>query len=421
LLNKTKFLFALLLCVDLFAQQPQTKTASEYYELAKQAYKEKDYQSYEKNLVQTIEAGSQHPVIYYNLAGAEALLGKKDLSVKWLNHIADFGITMPLAEDKDFESIRNSAEFAAVLKRFEGNLKPTDHSTVGFTIPQNDFLVEGVAYDPLSKTFYFGSILKKKIISMDSKGKVNDFSSSTDSLWSVLGMSVDAKRRILWASSAMMKELGNAETKAAIFKYDLSTKKLISRFDLPPAESGNVLGDVIVNSLGDAYTTDSITPAVYVIPHDGKKLELFVGGDLFRSPQGLCFSPDEKTLFVADYVRGIYAFDIKSKSSFKLQPPDSTTIVGVDGLYFYKNSLIATQNGINPNRVIRIYLNDQLNKIEQVKILESNNKLFDEITLGTIADGNFYYVGNSQFGKYLENPKAELHAPLILKLSLNAD
>ncbi|MCI0614980.1 hypothetical protein L0244_18475, partial [bacterium] len=158
---------------------------------------------------------------------------------------------------------------------------------------------------------------------------------------------------------------------------------------------------------------------VYVIPHDGKKMELFVGGDLFRSPQGLCFSPDEKALFVADYVRGIYAFDIKSKSSFKLQPPDSATIVGIDGLYFYKNSLIATQNGINPNRVIRIYLNEQLNKIEQVKILESNNKLFDEITLGTIADGNFYYVGNSQFGKYLENPKAELHAPMILKLSLS--
>ena len=145
----------MLLCIDLFAQQPQTKTASEYYELAKQAYKEKDYQSYEKNLVQTIEAGSPHPLIYYNLAGAEALLGKKDLSVKWLNHIADFGISVPLAEDKDFESIRNSAEFAAVLKRFEENLKPTDNSTVGFTIPQNDFLVEGVAYDPFKQNILF--------------------------------------------------------------------------------------------------------------------------------------------------------------------------------------------------------------------------------------------------------------------------
>jgi hypothetical protein len=407
------------LCADLFAQQPQTKTAAEYYELAKQAYKQKDYQSYEKNLVQTIEAGSQHPVIYYNLAGAEALLGKKDLSVKWLNHIADFGVTVPVADDKDFESIRNSAEFTAVLKRFEENLKPTDHSTVGFTIRQNDFLVEGVAYDPVSKTFYFGSILKNKIISIDSTGKVSDFSSPSDSLFSILGMSIDAKRRILWVSSAMMKELGNPENKAAIFKYDLSTKKLLSRFDLPPAESGNVLGDVIVNSQGDAYTTDSITPAVYVIPHDGKKLELFAGADLFRSPQGLCFSSDEKTLFVADYVRGIYAFDIKSKSSFKLQPPDSATIVGIDGLYFYKNSLIATQNGVNPNRVVQIYLNNQSNKIEQVKILESNNKLFDEITLGTIVDGNFYYVGNSQFGKYLENPKGELHPPQILKLPLN--
>jgi len=419
LLNKIKFLFALLLCVELFAQQPQTRTASEYYELAKKAYKEKDYQSYESNLTQTIQAGSQHPVIYYNLAGAEALLGKKDLSVKWLNHIADFGITMPLADDKDFESIRNSAEFAAVLKRFDENLKPTDHSTIGFTIPEKDFLVEGVAYDPQTKTFYFGSNLKKKIISIDSAGKVSDFSSPSDSLYSVLGMNVDAKRRILWAASSMMKEMGDPETKAAIFKYDLTNKKLISRFDLPPTEGGNVLGDVIVNSQGDAYTTDSITPAVYVIPHDGKKLETFVGPDLFRSPQGLCFSPDEKILFVADYVRGIYGFDVKSKASFKLQPPDSATIVGVDGLYFYKNSLIATQNGVNPNRVIRIYLNDQLNKIQDVKILESNHKLFDEVTLGTIADGNFYYVGNSQFGKYLENPKAELHSPLILKLPLN--
>ena len=169
-------------------------------------------------------------MIYYNLAGAHALVGKNDLSLKWLNHIADFGITMPVADDKDFESIRNSAEFAAVLKRFEENLKPTDESTVGFTIPQTDFLVEGVAYDPLSKTFYFGSILKQKIISIDSKGKVSDFSSASDGLWSVLGMSVDAKRRILWASSAMIKELGNAETKSAIFKYDLNTKKMISRF-----------------------------------------------------------------------------------------------------------------------------------------------------------------------------------------------
>jgi hypothetical protein len=419
LLNKIKFLFVLLLCVELFAQQPQTKTASEYYELAKKAYQQKDYQSYESNLIETINAGSKHPVIYYNLAGAEALLGKKDLSVKWLNHIADFGISMPVAEDKDFESIRNSAEFSAVIKRFQDNLKPTDHSTIGFTIPQNDFLVEGVAYDPETKTFYFGSILKKKIIAIDSAGKVSDVSSPSDSLLRVLGMSVDVKRRILWASAATMKEMGDAETKAAIFKYDLNTRNLISRFDLPQAETGNVLGDVIVNSQGDAYTTDSITPAVYVIPHDGKKLELFVGPELFRSPQGLCFSPDEKILFVADYTRGIYGFDVKTKASFKLQPPDSATIVGVDGLYFHKNSLIATQNGVNPNRVIRIYLNDGLDKIQQVKVLESNHKLFDEITLGTIANENLYYVGNSQFGKYLENPKAELHPPLILKLPLN--
>jgi sugar lactone lactonase YvrE len=412
-------LLILIAAMPVPAQQTQTKTASEYYEIARKAYADKDYEAYVKNLQAVVQAGTTHPIIFYDLAAGYALLGKKQESVLWLNRIADLGIMFPAADDQDFASIRNTPEFAQVLARFQQNLKPTDRSKIAFTIPENDFVAEGVAYDPTQKLFYSGSILKHKIVSIDSTGKIQDFSSNEDGLWSVLGMSVDPARQTLWVSTANFPELEKGKNQAAIVKYDLKSKKVLGRYEPPETEAGNQFGDVIVNSAGDAFTTDSLSPAVYTIPHETNKLELFIGGDLFRSPQGLCFSGDEKTLYVADYTRGIFAIDLKNKSHVKLTVPVNTTVVGIDGLYFYKDSLIATQNGVKPNRVLRLFLNKEKNGIERVGVLESNHKLFGEITLGTIMGDSLYYVANSQFGEYVNNPKTELHAPLILKLPLD--
>jgi DNA-binding beta-propeller fold protein YncE len=175
---------------------------------------------------------------------------------------------------------------------------------------------------------------------------------------------------------------------------------------------------VIVDSKGNIYTTDSNTPGVYRIPAGGSNLEIFVGPEYFRSPQGLCLSSDQKTLFVADYSRGVFAIDVESKAVHKLQSPATAVISGIDGLYAYQNSLIATQNGVTPNRVLQIFLDSSLNKIESVKILESNNKIFGEPTLAVIAKDSLFYVANSQFGKYLEDDKIQLNPPIILKLKL---
>jgi sugar lactone lactonase YvrE len=290
---------------------------------------------------------------------------------------------------------------------------------VGFTIPESDFIAEGVAYDPVEKAFYSGSILKKKIVKIDQNGKTSDFSSAADGLLSVLGMSVDSKHRTLWASAASFPELGDSKKyQTAIFKYDLVQHKLLKRYPVNTNPEGNQLGDVIVSSAGDAYTTDSFFPAVYWIPHDKDTLELLIGGDVFRSPQGLCLSSDERILYVADYVRGIFAIDLKTGSHQKLSSPQNATIAGIDGLYCYKDRLIATQNGVKPNRVLQLLLNQDRTAIKEVRVLESNHHLFTEITLGTVAENALYYVANSQFGEYVEDRKIKIDSPLILKLTL---
>jgi len=421
------FLLFLFLTPLAFSQQSQTQSAQDFYEQAMRAYQEKNYQLYAQNLEKVVQSGVNHPIIFYRLAGAYALMNNPTESVKWLNRLADLGLSFPVEEEEDFASLKDSAEFKAVLQRFTKNMTPTNNSQMGFTIPEKDFMAEGLTYDPVTELFYAASILKRKIVSIDQKGVVKEFSSPNDGLWCVLGMSVDAKRRNLWVASSAISELpGFNQDKghAGIFQYDLKTGKLIRKFLIADTESEHVLGDVIVNSKGDVFTTDSNTPGVYWIPNGKTELEVFLGPDLFRSPQGLCFSPDEKTLFVADYSRGVIAIDIQTKAGRKLPSPANAVITGMDGFYLFDHNFIATQNGVKPNRVLRLIPDAAFTKIDSVQVLESNNKAFGEPTLGVIVNGWLYYVANNQLSDYLEGDSdnaVKLTFPIILKLNLQSD
>jgi len=80
-----------------------------------------------------------------------------------------------------------------------------------------------------------------------------------------------------------------------------------------------------------------------------------------------------------------------------LQCPEHVTLAGIDGLYFFRNSLVAVQNGLRPARVARFFLSDSApRRVTGVRILESDNPLFALPTTGVFADGEFYYIADSQ-------------------------
>jgi hypothetical protein len=393
------------------------QTASDYYDAAMKAYKAKDYKSFVENLHEAVEAGANHPRIYYNLACGYALLNDSAQAIEWLNRIAALGISYPIDEDADLISIRETSQFKDVLGKFQHNRLPVNNSKLAFILPDN-FLPEGLTYNAANQSFYAGSILLKKIVQVNSRGEMGTFSSDQDGLFEVLGMSIDAKRKLLWVSSARFVDAESDEKKiSALFRYDLESKKLLKRYDLPP-DQPHQLGDVILSQSGDAYTTDSLNPALYRVNHETDKLEPVPVGDLFRSPQGLCFSADEKLLFVADYVRGIFAIDLATGKHLNLKTPSTATIAGIDGLYQYKGQLIATQNGFTPNRILRLTLNEARDEVLRVDVLEAEDPAKGEFTLGVVTGDDFYYVANSQLQIYLENRKATLSPTMIRKIRL---
>lgn len=239
-------------------------------------------------------------------------------------------------------------------------------------------------------------------------------------------MKVDRARRTLWVCTAAHPQMANYREedngRSGVFKYDLRSGRLLKTYLLPNKPKPHWLGDLVLNSAGDVFATDSISPAIYRIPRGSDELELFIEGEPFVSPQGLDLTADEKHLLMADYSKGIYRIDLQTRKIINVAPAPTSTLLGIDGLYRYGDSLLAVQNGVNPQRVVRLFLNKGFDQVLRFEIVEANNPLFDEPTLGVLVGNMFYYVANSQWGAIDEKgrlaPVEKLREPLILKLKL---
>lgn len=387
------------------------------------AYRSKDFASFLEKQRKASGLRPNHSRLIYNLAVAYSLNGQTADALKELNRMADMGLYLRIKEDEDFKALYGSKEFEDAARKFESNKNPLNKSIKYFSIGEKDLITESVAYDPVSKSFFISSIYKGKIIVRDRNGLIKDFSSDSDGLWSVSGMKVDAKRRILWVTSSAFPQMRGFKKqddgKAGIFKYDLRSGRLLNKYILSNEVEKHALGDLTINKAGDVFATDSISPIIYRISAKVDKLEVFIKDSFFSSLQGLAFSRDEKTIYIADYSKGISKIDAATKKITQLKPADNITLIGIDGLYFYGGNLIAIQNGTNPQRVIKLTITN--NSISRSETLETNHPDFNEPTLGVIVGNDLYYIANSQWRLVNEKAQldeAKLREPVVLKLKL---
>ncbi|HZS44265.1 MAG TPA: hypothetical protein VFC63_04135 [Blastocatellia bacterium] len=428
LLNGRKPVLAVILAACcLYAQDKgQSKDPKTYVQLAVKAYQAKDYNTMIDNLKVALVLRPTHETYIYYLAKGYALAGDKNNAVRALSEGINMGFTYPLADDKDFVSIKDTDEFKDLIAKMERNKAHVGNSEPAFTIPEKGLITEGLAYNPNDQSFYVSSVYKRKIVKIDKQGNVKDFATNQDDLWSVMGMKVDANRHLLWVSTAANPQMVNYKPedngKSAILKYDTTTGKLIKKYGLSNAPKPHWLGDLTISPSGDVYSADSLAPQIYVIRHDKDEIELFLENNQIANGQGITFSDDGKHMFMSDYSNGIFAIDQGTRKMTLLEFPAGTSMLGIDGIYFYKGSIIGVQNGIIPHRVIRIYLNSDMNKFDRLEVIEANNPAFSEPTLGDIVKDTFYYNANSQWGAVDDKgnlaPMDKLKEHIVLKLKL---
>jgi hypothetical protein len=155
------------------------------------------------------------------------------------------------------------------------------------------------------------------------------------------------------------------------------------------------LNDLTISTNGDVYLTDTVRGAIYFIPSKADELTEFLSFDKTSYPNGIDLSADEKTLFVA--LNGkIAAIDLRSRKSLYLSMPQDIKVGIIDGLYFYKNSLVAIQPFEAGKTIVRYRLNDKQTSVIKAEIIEASHRLQNQPTTGVIVEKAFYYLANSQ-------------------------
>lgn len=338
-----------------------------------------------------------HPVINYLAARLNALLDKNEEALSFLKKATTQGYGTEMVEhelnllnDKAFVSLRKTKAFSAIIEDIKEVERPIHKSQVAFLISDKDLSPEGITFDPVENMFYMGSIAKNKIVRIDKDGNTSDFAKEKqDGLDGVLGIHIDPKRRILWACSR-----SRTEGWTGIFKYSLSSAKLIKKYILFEKNERHLFNDLVIKRNGDVYITDTGFGAIYRISNQKDKLELFLKSDSFVSPNGITLSDDEETIYMADWRIGIYQIDTETKKLSLLSHPKTFNTYGVDGLYFAENSLYAVQDGLN--RICRFSFNNKRNGLESCDIFEANSPDLDFPTTGVIVGDQFYFLANTQ-------------------------
>src|SRR5262249_18588611 len=294
-----------------------------------------------------------------------------------------------------------------------------------FTIPEKGLVAEGVAWDPVSKSFFVSSVRRRKILRVDASGKVSDFiASRRDGIRGALGIHVDPKRRTLWAASLAGPSMdgwqeGNPGA-PGVFEYDVDTGRLRKEHVPPAGGDAPAFDDLTVAPDGTVYVNDGANQRIWKISPGGS-LEVFLTSDQLGGTQGLAVSGDGRTLYVSDY-RQLYAVDLASRRVSLIAVPRDLALNGIDGLAWFDHGLVAVQNGIVPHRVIRLDLTPDGLRIAKARILEMNHPDFDEPTLGVVVARAFYFSADSQGQKFqnARNPiaEADMRESVILKVPL---
>ena len=105
--------------------------------------------------------------------------------------------------------------------------------------------------------------------------------------------------------------------------------------------------------------------------------------------------------------------------------PPGTTLVGIDGLYAYGQSLVGVQNGLagGPARVLQAFLDPSGSRVTCVDLLERNHPAYDTPTTGVVVADDLVYIAGSQLNR-LDSarrplPLDQLRESAVLRLPLH--
>ena len=387
---------------------------------ANQAYAAKDYLGFRMALEALHKLRPNNSQYMYQLVIAHALLNEKSQAYDLMLRMQKQGLAYDFTASDDTMNIRGTEVFDYVNDLMIGAAAPLGESEPVITLPAKIKLPETISWDESRQKFLVGTISEGQIFAVGKDGSVEELLKADDQngLWAIFDILVDPSCNRLWVSSASLPGFARYDPvdrgRSGLFEFNLESLELVRRYPVPVDGNAHILGSMTLGPDGDLFVADRALPLIYSKPAGEDKLKPILALRDLISQRGLAMQPDGHILYVADREMGIMVVDLKGRQAQLLGVPESLNMAGIDGLYLKDNALFMIQNGIRPQRVMRLQLDASGTKIENVRPLAVAQPEFDFPSFGTLVAEDLYYFASSQgIGKTgSEKPVTVLRTPL---------
>jgi hypothetical protein len=292
-------------------------------------------------------------------------------------------------------------------------------------LPDADMISEDLAYDARAGRFLVSSVHRGGICAI-ANGRTTTFvQPGANGTWGIFALGVDTARNTLWATTGVLPMAARYSTadsgRSALLEYDLRTGALRHRF-VAPDTGAHVLGDMVLGSSGAVYVSDGLGGGVYALAPNRDSLRVLVPQGMLRSPQTPALSRDGATLFVPDYSIGIAAVDVASGRLAWITHSDSLALTGIDGLYRMGRDLIVVQNGLEPNRIMRLTLDESMRHVTRATVV-ARGPSAQSLTHATIVREWLYFITKSGWERTADDGKmtaaaSAADAPTIVRVRI---
>ncbi|NEZ02911.1 hypothetical protein G4Y73_01960 [Wenzhouxiangella sp. XN201] len=286
---------------------------------------------------------------------------------------------------------------------------------------------EALAVDGEGRVFV-GTVRDGLILTSDNGEDWNRFASPEDipELQSVFDLLVDAQRGHLWVATGSVSQFQGEPredgVRSALLRLDLESGELQEEYPISSGSGRNLLGSLALAGDGTVFVADTQAPMIYRLDPGAEQLRPFFGHPNFTSLRGLALSEDDSLLYVADYELGIFVVDTTGgKQAWHLAVPETFNAGGIDGLFFWNDHLVAIQNAITPQRVVRLKLGADGLGVTAVAPLAAAREEFDTPTFGVMNGQDLYFLGASHW-QHVDregNPVDELSPVPIMTLDVD--
>jgi hypothetical protein len=367
------------------------------------------YIEYQAHVRAVVEIAPSHPGVVYAMARAFARTGAPDSAIAWLARLGRMGDNRDPNADSVFRPLASHPGYRDARNRLLANRLPILDGKVAFEIGDRDFLPEGIAYDSVGARFLLGSLTHRAVSAFAPNGATSMVVPHAAGMLRVVGVHVDVPRNRLWFAtwapdSAARGDSTERPSVTRLFLADLASGRIVTSWTPDGGRPGHLLNDFVVMDDGTLFITDTDEGTIYRLRSPRDTLELFLRPDpvRFAVANGITSAPDGQVLYVA-FLQGIARVDIDSKAIALLPSPDSVSTASIDGLYWYRGSLLGVQGIPSLSRVVRYALSPDGRRVTTGAVLERGQPVVVEPTTGTVVGSRFYYIANSQYGRLDNN------------------